>query len=69
MEIKSPLSIDATSINALLKFMLARRFLGYNPAIRLIEVENAGNCAHGECPEQVNQELLNWIQMQVLQAV
>ena len=48
---------------------LARRFLGYNPAIRLIEVENAGHCAHDERPEQVNQELLNWIQTQVLQAV
>ena len=48
---------------------LARRFLGYNPAIQLIEVENAGHCAHDERPERVNQELLSWIQTQVLQAV
>lgn len=48
---------------------LARRFLGYNPAIRLIKVENAGHCAHDERPEQVNQELLSWIQTQVLEAV
>ena len=45
---------------------LARRFLGYNPALRLIEVEDAGHCAHDERPEQVNQELLSWIQTQVL---
>lgn len=48
---------------------LARRFLGYNPAIQLIEVENAGHCAHDERPERVNQELLSWIQTQVLEAV
>ena len=48
---------------------LARRFLGYNPAIRLIEVENAGHCAHDERPERVNQELLSWIQTQVLEVV
>lgn len=45
---------------------LARRFLAYNPALRLIEVENAGHCAHDERPERVNQELLSWIQTQVL---
>ncbi|GAB4195890.1 MAG: hypothetical protein Fur006_42810 [Coleofasciculaceae cyanobacterium] len=48
---------------------LARRFLGYNPTLQLIEVENAGHCAHDERPEQVNQELLSWIQTQVLAAV
>mgnify|MGYP005840093223 CR=1 FL=1 len=44
---------------------LARRFLTYNPTLQLIEVENAGHCAHDECPERVNQELLHWIQTQV----
>lgn len=48
---------------------LARRFLGYNPTLQLIEVENAGHCAHDERPEQVNQELLSWIQTQVLATV
>jgi pimeloyl-ACP methyl ester carboxylesterase len=48
---------------------LARRFLGYNPTLQLIEVENAGHCPHDERPEQVNQELLSWIQTQVLATV
>lgn len=45
---------------------LAQRFVGYNPALRLVELENAGHCAHDECPERVNQELLSWMQTQVL---
>lgn len=47
---------------------LAHRFLSYNPALQLIELENAGHCAHDERPEQVNWELLNWIQTAVLSA-
>ncbi len=47
---------------------LSQRFLKYNPALQLIEVENAGHCAHDEHPEQVNRELLAWIQTYVLQA-
>lgn len=44
----------------------ARQFLSYNPELQLIELENAGHCAHDECPERVNSELLNWIQTEVL---
>ncbi len=44
----------------------ARRFLGYNLLLQLVELENTGHCAHDECPERVNQELLNWIQTRVL---
>jgi pimeloyl-ACP methyl ester carboxylesterase len=32
----------------------------------LVELENAGHCAHDECPERVNFELLDWIRNQVL---
>lgn len=46
----------------------ARQFLTYNPHLQLIELENAGHCAHDECPEQVNAELMHWIQTQVLGA-
>lgn len=35
----------------------SKRFLNYNPALQLIEVENAGHCGHDEHPEQVNREL------------
>ncbi len=44
----------------------ARTFLKYNPNLQLIELENAGHCAHDECPERVNAELVNWIQTEVL---
>jgi pimeloyl-ACP methyl ester carboxylesterase len=47
---------------------LAQQCLNYNSAAQLILLENAGHCAHDECPDQVNQEILNWIQMQVLAA-
>ncbi|MER3434555.1 MAG: alpha/beta hydrolase [Leptolyngbya sp. ERB_1_1] len=44
----------------------ARQFLKYNPNLQLIELDNAGHCAHDECPERVNAELVNWIQTEVL---
>jgi pimeloyl-ACP methyl ester carboxylesterase len=47
---------------------LAQQCLNYNSTAQLIMLENAGHCAHDECPDQVNQEILNWIQMQVLAA-
>lgn len=45
---------------------IAKRFLGCNPKMKFVELENAGHCAHDECPERVNLELINWIQTQVL---
>lgn len=44
----------------------ARQFLKYNPNLRLIELDNAGHCAHDECPERVNAELVNWIQSEII---
>ncbi|MGB3535583.1 MAG: alpha/beta fold hydrolase [Microcoleaceae cyanobacterium] len=38
-----------------------RKYLEYNPNIRLVELEDAGHCPHDECPEKVNQEILNWL--------
>ena len=40
---------------------LARKFVAMNPKLELIEIENAGHCPHDECPERVNQILLDWI--------
>jgi len=45
---------------------LARRYLQYNANLRLIELENAGHCAHDECPERVNGELLKWVRQEVM---
>jgi len=40
---------------------LARQFKEYNPNLQLLELENAGHCPHDECPEQVNQAILSWL--------
>ncbi len=40
---------------------LAPKFLRYNPQIELIQLEDVGHCAHDECPEAMNQLMLNWI--------
>jgi pimeloyl-ACP methyl ester carboxylesterase len=37
------------------------QFVEYNPKLQLIELDNAGHCPHDECPDQVNQIILDWI--------
>jgi pimeloyl-ACP methyl ester carboxylesterase len=32
-----------------------------NPNLQLLRLDNAGHCPHDECPEQVNQAILDWI--------
>ncbi|MBD2180965.1 alpha/beta fold hydrolase [Planktothrix sp. FACHB-1355] len=40
---------------------LARQFKQYNPNLEVIELDNAGHCPHDECPERVNQIILEWV--------
>lgn len=40
---------------------LARQFAELNPNLELVELDNAGHCPHDECPDQVNQILLDWL--------
>ncbi len=40
---------------------LAPKFLRYNPKIKLIELDDVGHCAHDECPDAMNQVMLQWI--------
>ncbi len=40
---------------------LARQFVSLNPKLELVEIEGAGHCPHDECPERVNQVLLDWL--------
>jgi pimeloyl-ACP methyl ester carboxylesterase len=40
---------------------LAPKFLRFNPDIQLVELEDVGHCAHDECPEAMNQLMLDWI--------
>jgi len=44
----------------------AQQFLSYDADLQLVELDAAGHCAHDECPERVNTELIQWIQTQVL---
>lgn len=40
---------------------LANQFIKLNPKLQLVELDDAGHCPHDECPEQVNQILLDWM--------
>ncbi|MBW4521258.1 MAG: alpha/beta fold hydrolase [Scytolyngbya sp. HA4215-MV1] len=37
------------------------QYLSYNSRLKLVELEDAGHCPHDECPERVNQEILEWM--------
>ena len=39
----------------------AQQFASYNPNLQLLNLDNAGHCPHDECPEEVNQAILDWI--------
>ncbi|AFY48579.1 putative hydrolase or acyltransferase of alpha/beta superfamily [Nostoc sp. PCC 7524] len=41
--------------------MLANQFAQYNEKLQLLNLEDVGHCPHDECPEQVNQAILDWI--------
>ncbi|WP_079679605.1 alpha/beta fold hydrolase [Planktothrix sp. PCC 11201] len=43
------------------KFANPRQYLQYYSQLKLVELENAGHCAHDECPERVNGEILTWM--------
>ncbi|MDX2097645.1 MAG: alpha/beta fold hydrolase [Leptolyngbyaceae cyanobacterium bins.59] len=44
-------------------YQLARpqQFTRYNPNLILLELDQCGHCPHDECPEEVNQAILEWI--------
>ncbi|NEO99660.1 MAG: alpha/beta fold hydrolase [Symploca sp. SIO2E9] len=44
-----------------------RQYLELNPNLKLVELEHAGHCPHDECPEQVNQIVLDWLAAQFMQ--
>jgi haloalkane dehalogenase len=41
--------------------ILANQFAQYNEKLQLLNLEDVGHCPHDECPEQVNQAILNWM--------
>ena len=40
---------------------IAESIVNFNPAVKLVYLQNVGHCPHDECPEQVNPLLLNWL--------
>lgn len=48
------------------RFARPHQFPNYNPNLKLLILENAGHCPHDECPEQVNQAILDWIAASIL---
>ncbi|WNZ43540.1 alpha/beta fold hydrolase [Leptolyngbya boryana CZ1] len=64
--IRAPLLLLWGKQDRMIPIKSAQQFLTYNPHLQLIELEDAGHCAHDECPERVNAELMQWIQAQVL---
>ncbi|WP_293133113.1 alpha/beta fold hydrolase [Microcoleus sp. bin38.metabat.b11b12b14.051] len=44
------------------RFARPHQFVECNPnCVELVELDNAGHCPQDECPEQVNQAILNWM--------
>ena len=41
--------------------ILANQFVQYNQKLQLLTLENVGHCPHDECPDQINQIILDWI--------
>ncbi|HEY9693101.1 MAG TPA: alpha/beta fold hydrolase [Oculatellaceae cyanobacterium] len=46
---------------------LSGRFVELNANLQLVNVDNAGHCVHDECPEQVNQILLDWLDVKCME--
>jgi haloalkane dehalogenase len=43
---------------------LAQQFAALNPNLELVELDDAGHCPHDECPDKVNQIILDWLARQ-----
>jgi pimeloyl-ACP methyl ester carboxylesterase len=41
---------------------LANRFAQYNQKLEVLNLADVGHCPHDECPEQVNQAIVDWIE-------
>jgi pimeloyl-ACP methyl ester carboxylesterase len=65
-ELKIPLLLLWGQQDRMVPPMLGRKFAGYNPLVKLIELEHAGHCPHDEQPEQVNALILDWLTQVVI---
>lgn len=46
----------------IIPYALASKFANYNKSVQLQTIKNVGHFPHDECPEQVNQAILDWIE-------
>ncbi len=64
-ELLSKLTIPVLLIwgekDKIIPFKLASEFARHNENLQLLALENVGHCPHDECPERVNQAILDWI--------
>ncbi len=60
--LKVPILLIWGQQDRMVPYSFARQFADYNPQYaQLVTLENVGHCPHDECPEVVNQALLDWI--------
>lgn len=59
--LKIPMLLIWGKQDRMIPYALAQQFATYNPGLEFVEIDNAGHCPHDECPEQVNQTILSWL--------
>jgi pimeloyl-ACP methyl ester carboxylesterase len=59
--LKMPLLLIWGRQDRMIPYSQAEQFIRYNPQLQLIEIDQAGHCPHDECPDAVNQALLDWL--------
>jgi pimeloyl-ACP methyl ester carboxylesterase len=60
--IKTPMLLIWGDKDKIIPYALASKFVNHNENIQLLTLQNTGHCPHDECPEQVNQAILDWIE-------
>jgi pimeloyl-ACP methyl ester carboxylesterase len=65
-QVEIPLLLLWGKQDKMIPIALAEKFLHCSSTLELVELEEAGHCAHDDRPEQVNWELLNWIDAKVV---
>ncbi len=59
--LKIPVLLIWGEKDKIIPFKLASEFTRHNENLQLLALENIGHCPHDECPERVNQAILDWI--------
>lgn len=60
--LKIPMLLIWGRQDRMVPFKVAHQFTDLNPQLKIVELENAGHCPHDECPEKVNQLILDWLE-------